>query len=58
MNRSRLVDHVANDAGLIRSDARRAVQSVIATVQAWPKHSQDVTLAGFVRFSLVKRACG
>jgi DNA-binding protein HU-beta len=56
VNKSQLVEQVAKDTGLGRSDARRAVESVIATVQASLKRGEDVRLTGFGRFSVVKRA--
>ena len=55
MNKSQLVEQVANDTGLSRSDARRAVDSVIATVQTSLKKGEDVSLTGFGKFSVVKR---
>jgi DNA-binding protein HU-beta len=56
VNKSQLVEQVAKDTGLNRADARRAVESVIATVQAALKRGEDVSLTGFGRFSVVKRA--
>jgi DNA-binding protein HU-beta len=56
VNKSQLVEQVAKDTGLSRSDARRAVESVIATVQKALKKGEDVSLTGFGRFSVVKRA--
>ena len=55
MNKSQLVEQVADDTGLSRSDARRAIQSVMATVQRSLKKGEDVSLTGFGRFSVVKR---
>jgi DNA-binding protein HU-beta len=56
VNKSQLAEQVAKDTGLSRADARRAVDSVIATVQASLKKGEDVRLTGFGRFSVVKRA--
>jgi nucleoid DNA-binding protein len=56
VNKSQLVEQVAKDTGLSRTDARRAVDSVIATVQKALKKGEDVSLTGFGRFSVVKRA--
>jgi DNA-binding protein HU-beta len=55
VNKSQLVEQVANDTGLSAADARRAVDSVIATVQKALKKGEDVSLVGFGRFSVVKR---
>jgi DNA-binding protein HU-beta len=56
VNKSQLAEQVAKDTGLSRADARRAVDSVIAPVQASLKRGEDVRLTGFGRFSVVKRA--
>jgi DNA-binding protein HU-beta len=56
VSKSQLVEQVAQDTGLSRSDARRALESVIATVQKALKKGEDVRLTGFGRFSVVKRA--
>jgi DNA-binding protein HU-beta len=56
VNKSQLVEQVAKDTGLSAADARRAVDSVLAAVQASLKRGEDVSLIGFGRFSVVKRA--
>jgi nucleoid DNA-binding protein len=55
VNKSQLVEQVANDTGLSKSDARRAIDSVIATVQRSLRKGEDVSLTGFGKFSVVKR---
>src|SRR6187551_357909 len=56
VNKSQLAKQVAKDTGLSSKDARRAVDSVMATVQKTLKKGEDVRLTGFGRFSVVKRA--
>jgi DNA-binding protein HU-beta len=56
VNKSQLVEQVAHDTGLSKSDARRALESVITTVQTALKKGEDVSLTGFGKFSVVKRA--
>ena len=56
MNKSQLAKQVAKDTGLSSKDARRAVDSVMATVQKTLKKGEDVRLTGFGRFSVVKSA--
>jgi DNA-binding protein HU-beta len=56
VNKSQLVEQVARDTGLSAADARRAVDSLLAAVQASLKRGEDVSLIGFGRFSVVRRA--
>jgi DNA-binding protein HU-beta len=56
MNKSQLVDAVAADSGLSRADAGRAVDSVLATVTKSLKKGDEVSVTGFGKFSVVKRA--
>jgi DNA-binding protein HU-beta len=56
VNKTQLVEYVSKDAGLSKADARRAVDSVMGAVQAALKKGEDVSLTGFGRFSVVKRA--
>jgi DNA-binding protein HU-beta len=56
MNKSQLVDAVASDSGLSKADAGRAVESVIGTVTKSLKKGDEVSITGFGKFSVVKRA--
>jgi DNA-binding protein HU-beta len=56
MNKGQLVEAVAKDSGLTQADARKAVDSVINTVQKSLKKGEDVSVTGFGKFSVVKRA--
>ena len=56
MNKSQLVDAVASDSGLSKADSARAIDSVLATVTKSLKKGDDVSITGFGKFSVVKRA--
>jgi DNA-binding protein HU-beta len=56
MNKSQLVDAVAEDTGFTKVDAGIAVESVIDTVTRTLKRGDDVNITGFGKFSVVKRA--
>lgn len=56
MNKSQLVDAVAEDTGFTKADAGIAVESVIDTVTRTLKRGDDVNITGFGKFSVVKRA--
>jgi DNA-binding protein HU-beta len=56
MNKSQLVDAIAEDTGFTKVDAGIAVESVIDTVTRTLKRGDDVNITGFGKFSVVKRA--
>jgi DNA-binding protein HU-beta len=56
MNKSQLVDAIAADTGFSKVDAGHAVESVIATVTKTLKKGDEVSITGFGKFSVVKRA--
>jgi len=56
MNKSELIDAVAADSGLTKADAGRAVESVIGAVTKTLKKGDEVSITGFGKFSVVKRA--
>lgn len=56
MNKSQLIEAVASDSGLTRSDSSRAVESVLATVTKTLKRGDEVNITGFGKFSVVRRA--
>ncbi len=56
MNKTQLVDAVASDSGLSKADSSRAIESVLATVTKNLKKGEDVSITGFGKFSVVKRA--
>jgi len=56
MNKGDLVDAVAEDAGLSKADATRAVDSVLAVITTALKDGNQVSLVGFGTFTVKKRA--
>ena len=55
MNKSELIDAVANSASLTKADSARAVDAVIATVTEALKSGDQVTVVGFGTFLVRKR---
>ena len=56
MNKQELVDAIAKDSGLSASDARKALDSFTTVVAKQLKKGDEVTLTGFGKFSVTKRA--
>ncbi len=56
MNKSQLIEAVASDAGLTKADTARAVDSLLDTVTRSLKKGDEVSITGFGKFSVVKRA--
>ena len=56
MNKSDLVDAIADSAGLSKADAGRAVDSFVSTVTGALQSGQAVSLVGFGTFSVRDRA--
>lgn len=56
MNKTQLVDAVSADSGLTKADASRALESLIGTVSKTLKKGDEVSITGFGKFSVVKRA--
>jgi DNA-binding protein HU-beta len=56
VNKSELVDAVAKESGLTATDARKAIDATIVTIEKTLKKGDDVALTGFGKFSVVKRA--
>jgi len=55
MNKAMLIDKIANDAGITKSAAATAVESMIDGVTRSLKKNQRVTLVGFGTFGVSKR---
>jgi len=55
LNKNDLVAAVANDAGLSKADAARAVDSVFDSITGALKSGGDVRLVGFGTFSITNR---
>ena len=56
MNKGDLIEVVADDAGLSKADATRAVDAVIGAVTKALKTGDQVSLVGFGTFAVKKRA--
>ena len=56
MNRTELIDHVAESADLSKADAARAVDAVISSVTKALKKGDSVTVVGFGTFQVRERA--
>ena len=55
MNKAELVEKLANDAGITKTQANATLDSFIATVTKTLKKGDKVTLVGFGTFSVTKR---
>ena len=56
MNKSELIDHVAQDSGLSKSDAGRALDSMINGISDAVQRGDRVSVAGFGTFERRERA--
>lgn len=56
MNKTELIDHIAESADLSKAAAARAVDALITAVKTTLKKNGTVTLVGFGTFSVGKRA--
>ena len=56
MNKSELIEAIANSAELTKADAERALNATIAAVVKAVAKGDTVTLVGFGTFKTVKRA--
>ncbi|MFC3110662.1 HU family DNA-binding protein [Undibacterium arcticum] len=56
MNKTELIEHVANTADISKAAATRALDAMIGAVKTTLKKNGSVTLVGFGTFSVGKRA--
>jgi DNA-binding protein HU-beta len=56
VNKTDLIDHVAESADLSKAAATRAIDAVISGITTTLKNNDSVTLVGFGTFSVGKRA--
>lgn len=56
MNKGELIDSVANQSGLTKADAGRAVDAMLDAITGTLMRGDKVTLPGFGTFSVSKRA--
>jgi len=55
MNKQELIGHVADRSGLSRSDASKAIETMLDIVTATLKRGDEVRLVGFGNFSVTRR---
>jgi DNA-binding protein HU-beta len=55
MTKAELIDKIAANAGLTKTDAGKALDATVDSVKAALKKGQKVTLVGFGTFSVSKR---
>ena len=56
MNKSELIDSIAENSGLSKADSGRALDAVIASVSGALKDNDQVTIVGFGTFLVRQRA--
>jgi DNA-binding protein HU-beta len=56
MNKTELVDAIAKEANIAKSDAAKTLDALINTVHKSLKKGEDVAITGFGKFHVVKRA--
>ncbi len=56
MNKSELVEYVAQEAELSKAAAGRALEALIQAIKTTLKKGEDVSLIGFGTFAVTKRA--
>ncbi len=52
MKAADLIDHVANEAGLDKQAAKKAIDAVVDAILAAAKRGDEVTLPGFGKFKV------
>ena len=55
MNKTELVEAIAQDSGLSNADARKAVESFLSTVETTLTKGDEIALTGFGKFSVAER---
>jgi len=56
LNKTELIDHIAESADISKATAARALDALISAVETTLKKDGTVTLVGFGTFSVSKRA--
>jgi DNA-binding protein HU-beta len=56
MNKAELIAHIADEAGITKTQANSAIDSFVEVVAKTLKKGDKVTLVGFGTFSVSKRA--
>lgn len=56
MNKTQLIDHIANETGLSKAAATRALDAAIDGISRTLERNENVALIGFGSFSVKQRA--
>lgn len=56
MNKTNLIDGMAEDAGISKADAKKALESFLGNVEGTLKKGDRVSLVGFGSWSVSKRS--
>ena len=56
MSKTELVNYIAENAGLTKADASRAMEAMISGIEAGLKKEGKVTITGFATFAAKKKA--
>lgn len=56
MNKTELIDAMATDSGISKSDAKKALESFLTNVEKTLKHGGRISLVGFGSWSVSQRA--
>jgi DNA-binding protein HU-beta len=56
MNKSELIDKIADDAGITKAAAGRAIESLVEGITHTLRRGERTTLVGFGTFSVSRRA--
>ena len=52
MKTAELIDHVANEAGVDKNAAKRAIDAVTSAIMTAAKKGEEITLPGFGKFKV------
>jgi DNA-binding protein HU-beta len=55
MNKTEMIEHIANQTALSKADAQRAFEAAIAGIETTLKKGDTVSLLGFGSFSITQR---
>ena len=54
MNKTELIDAIAQEAGLSKADAKKALEAFLATVEKTLKNGDKISLVGFGSWSVTE----
>ena len=56
MNKTQLIDAIATEAGITKTDAKKAIDAFIKTTSEQLKDGEKIALVGFGTFSILERS--